>query len=139
MRRRAALCLGLMALLGLLAGCASKTYPLAENFDREAVLRAGKQVVALLQAEEFGALRELVREDQLGAFTVEALRSAKAERLGDAGAFLGLVGEEAVGERSQSTGADLAAAVIQAQYEHKLVVFTCSFDGEMRLIGLKIK
>ena len=136
MRRRAVLCLGLVALLGLLAGCAPKTYPLAESFDREAVLRAGKQVVALLQAEEFG---ELVRVDPVGAFTVEALRRAKAERLGDAGAFLGLVGEEAVGERSQSTGADLAAAVIQAQYEHKLVVFTCSFDGEMRLIGLKIK
>lgn len=139
------LLLGLTLLLsiGLLSACGKpEGSPLPEGMDEEVVLNAGREIVALLNAGEYQAVVDRLRDDVAagGARPLKAEDMEKVmEAVSKAQAYVEETDAMATGQSNKDFDEDFAEAVIFAKHEKKNVRYRIAFDTDMNLIGIQVK
>lgn len=125
----------LFALLSLTA-CAGK--PLPEGFDKAAVEQSAKVVVETVNAGDGPALVAMSNPVMADVLT-DALLNDIFEDIQASGAFIQF-GEMAVsGVTDTKAGIEYAMVIMKTDYEMKDLVYTISFDKDMKLAGLYYK
>jgi hypothetical protein len=121
----------------MLGGCSSTK--LSDAFNKDTVETTAKKVVDNLNAGSYDSVCTMFRDDLKTQLTADALKSAVDKTYGKAGAFVKYKNVSIIGQKESGTKNDAAVAVVIAKYEKKNVIFTISFDKDMKLIGLYMK
>lgn len=111
---------------------------LPEGFQRDEVETAARSVVELLNRRDKAALRDLCTPRMKEVMT-EKLYGKLFDGLEELGEYKEITGIILQGTTDDRTGEPIAVAVVQAYYEERDVIFTISFDAELKLAGLYMK
>lgn len=133
-RRGIGAVLALILVLAL-AGCSGN--PLPEGMEEEALLDAGREIVALLNAGDYQAVYDRMREDGQEASTVEDVQKAMEDLLEQVGAYVKETDSMATGQ-TLSSGEEYGTAVLYCKHEKKNVVYRVAFSGQMELLGFTL-
>ena len=121
----------------LLVGCAQNK--LSESFDEDEVKLAAQDVIARMNEKDYAGVVAMVREDLQEALSVEVLTDAADLVLVDTGEFESYTNEFITGQKDKTTGEDYAIAIMATKYANKKVVYTISFDVDMKIVGFYLK
>ncbi|MBU9727085.1 DUF3887 domain-containing protein [Diplocloster modestus] len=131
---------GVLAVVLILAGgsgCASAE--LSDDFDKDTVETAAKEVVDQLNSGDYAAIEESYNAAMIIAMQGQKLQDTLQPILDKLGEFEEITNCEVVGSKEQNTKEDLAVALINVKYAEGKVRYTISFDKDMKLAGLFIK
>jgi len=121
----------------ILSACTSPK--LADSYDENAVIDRAKDVVKMINSQNFDAVNAELREDLQDQLTSTQLKDAIGQKMIDAGAFVDFQTISTLGQKSKSTGEDYATVVLVADYESSPIVFTISMDSNLDIVGLYVK
>lgn len=134
--------IGLTVLLSavfLLAGCEKKEQ-LSEVFDAANVKEEAKQVIELINSNDYDTLANEKWNTALKAqLPAEAMRSSIKPLVDELGTFDSITNEAVTGQQDKDTDQEFAVAVIIAKYEKRKAQYTISFDTDMKVAGVYIK
>ena len=131
---------GVLAVVLILAGgsgCASAE--LSDDFDKDTVETAAKEVVDQLNSGDYAAIEESYNAAMIIAMQGQKLQDTLQPILDKLGEFEEITNCEVGGSKEQNTKEDLAVALINVKYAEGKVRYTISFDKDMKLAGLFIK
>ncbi len=120
----------------LLTGCSSSG--LSKDFDREGVEEASKKVVNVLINKDTQTLLDMSTVEMKEAMTEEIIDQIY-ESIDEAGSFEEIEDISIAGQEDKDTGEEFAVAVAKAKFENKSIVYTISFNKQMKLAGLYYK
>lgn len=130
----------LAAVLGvlLLVGCKGK--PLPQGMEEQALLDAGRQIVAQLTAGEYQAVADAFRENvrQEHGITAQTVRDLM-DNVSKAGAYVKETDCLATAQTDKTTGESYGVAVLYCKHEKDDVMYRASFDTDLTLIGLSVE
>ena len=141
-RRRKFCCAGVL-LICLLAALAywflPRTKEIAQGdvFSEEAVEKKTKDVVLLLDEEDYDTLKAMAIEEMEQFLNQENMDSARDQIAKDCGAFRQF-GNVYMAEVEQQ-GKKFAVVELTAAYEKTNITYTISFDEDMKLAGLYMR
>jgi len=121
----------------ILSACTSPK--LADSYDENAVIDRAKDVVKMINSQNFDAVNAELREDLQDQLTSTQLKDAIGQKMIDAGTFVDFQTISTLGQKSKSTGEDYATVVLVAEYESSPIVFTISMDSNLDIVGLYVK
>lgn len=121
----------------MLTGCGSTK--LAEGFDEAVVTETAKEVVGLMNDEDYQAICDMFSDDLKDALTPEKLEESLGQIVTDRGDFKEIQNVAVVGQKIKDTEEDAAVAVVVASYENNKNTYTISFNKDMKLIGFFMK
>lgn len=131
---------GVLAVILVLAGAAGcESAKLSDDFDKETVETAAKEVVDQLNTGDYAAIEEAFNATMTIAMQGQKLKDTLQPILDKLGEFEEISNCEVVGSKAQDTKEDLAVALINVKYAEGKVRYTISFDKDMKLAGLFIK
>ena len=136
-KKRSWLTLLLLALL-LLPGCKVSGNPLPEGMEEEAVLEQGREVVALLNAEEWQAVYDLLRADGQETTSPADIPSYMEALLAEAGAYQKETDQMTTGQKLKDSGEEYATAVFYVKHEKDDMLYRIAFSTELELIGFQV-
>ena len=139
MKRTAAVVLAGVLCALTLCGCKTSGNPLPEGMEEEIVLTQGREVVALLNDGDYGAVYDQMRDDAQQASSQEDVQRYMETVLEEAGAYEKESEAMATGQTLDSTGEEYGTAVFYCQHEKKDVLYRIAYDQSMELMGLEIK
>ncbi|MCK8058156.1 MULTISPECIES: DUF3887 domain-containing protein [unclassified Fusibacter] len=119
----------------LLTACTSTE--LSSDFDSAVVESSAQGVVDALNAKDYDSVVAMLREDLQDRLNAQKIADAVEMTYGDAGEFTAINKTTVIGQKKEDE--DFAVAIIEAKYENKKVIFTLSYDKNMKLIGLYMK
>lgn len=120
-----------------LSGCTSTK--LAEIYDETKVAERGKEVVAIINTQDFNLVNSELRDDLEDQLTSKQLSDAMSQKLKDAGKFVEYQSITTLGQKSKSTGEDYATAVLVGKYENGTLIFSITMDSNLDLVGIYLK
>jgi len=126
-----------LLLVVLLSGCASTN--LADIYDKNALFERGKQVVEIINTQDFDLVNAELRDDLEDQLTANQLKDAMGQKLIDAGSFVEFQSISAIGQKSKSTGEDYATVVLVGKYVNSTIVFSITMDSNLDLVGIYLK
>ncbi len=135
MKRRSLAALLTVVFLGI-ALCACSGNPLPDGMDESAVLDAGREVVSLLNEEQWQTVYDRLRSDGQATCTpddIRALMEPIREKAGDIGRETDAM---ATGQTLDS-GEEYASAVFYYKHAKKNVYYRIAFSADMELMGLE--
>ena len=135
MRQKLAPLAALCAVVLLLSAC--RGAPLPAGMEEEALLSAGRDVMAWLVAGDWEAVHGALREDVAASVSVEDLRSLTLRQLDGAGVYKQIDSSMTTGQSSD--GEEYGVAVLYCDFDRKDVLFRLAFDPAYALIGLQIQ
>ncbi len=106
-------------------------------FEREKVEESAGQVIELLNEDDFEGLIEISTEKMQGSIRTGAIESVREEISKDWGECIS-IGEESYMTEVKQKGKHMAAIQKVVSYKNVDVIYTISFDKEMKLAGLHI-
>lgn len=118
----------------LLTACASTK--LADIYDETAVIDRAKEVVDVINTQDFEAIRSELRDDLESNVTSAELETAWGAKLAEAGNFKDYKSTTTVGQKSKSTGEDYATAVLVCEYENATLTYTITMDADLEIVGM---
>lgn len=135
-RKIVMLCM-IAVIVGCLGGCGTE---LSEKFDEDKVKEAAKAIVEKVNA---GNLKE-VYEDSFtpvmqNGVAFDELQESLDYVLEGKGEFQEYSKVEVKGTKDKDTGTEYAAAMVLAKYEDGQIMFTISFDTNMKCAGFYYK
>ena len=104
-------------------------------FTKAEVEEKAEQVIELLNENDFEGLKEISTGKIQGSISEGTIESVRQEISADWGEFVS-IGEEAYTTEVKQKGKLMAAIQKVVSYENIEVIYTISFDREMRLAGL---
>ena len=135
MRYKARRLAAALVVILLLSGCQGK--PLPSGMEEEALLRHGREVVALLAGGDYEAVYGLMREDVAAGASVEDIQNLVIQQTDGAGTYKQIDSTMTTGQ--SSNGESYGVAVFYCDYSKKDVLFRLAFDANYELIGMEIK
>ena len=113
-----------------------RMFPTGEvsGLDEKAVVDRAKEVVMLLNADDFEALRDISDETMSQVLSKEGIDQARTAIGDDWGAFVSF--GKAYTTEIEQMGQTGVVVKIAASYENATVVYTISVDKDLRLMGL---
>lgn len=120
-----------------LAACTSAK--LADIYDEKIVTERAKEVVEMINSQDYDQVNAEIRDDLQDQLTTNQLKDAIGARLVDAGAFIEYQSITALGQKSKTSGENYATVVLVGKYEKSTVVFTISMDSNLDIVGLYVK
>ena len=140
MRKRILALLLLTMTVSMLAGCRSgdRGNELPPGMDKEQVFAQGREVVALLAAEDWRAVYDRLRQDVKQATSAQEIGTYMQEMLQAYGVYQKETDAIVTGQKLDS-GEQYATAVIYCRHEKKDLVYRIAFSAEMELIGFQVK
>ncbi len=121
----------------LLTACVSTK--LADSYDENAVVERAKEVVEMINAQDFAAVNAQVRDDLQDKLPAENLQNTLGKTVADAGDFLEYSSTAAIGQKSKSTGEDYATVVLVCKYQNATLTYTITMDANLDIVGLYSK
>lgn len=112
---------------------------LADNYDENIVTERAKEVVEMINAQNYDQVNAEIRDDLQDQLTSEKLKDAIGAKLIEAGTFIDYQSIAAVGQKSKTSGEDYAVVVLVGKYEKSTVLFTISMDSNLDIVGLYVK
>ena len=131
-----------LAVLGgllLLSGCKVSGNPLPGGMEEKAVLEQGREIVALLNEEDYQEVYDRLRTDARETSSPEDIQSYMDERLDKAGAYKSEDEAMATGQKIKATGEEYGTAVFYCKHEKKSVIYRVAYSTEMELMGIEVK
>lgn len=120
-----------------LSACSSAK--LADNYDENIVTERAKEVVEMINSQNYDQVNAEIRDDLQDQLTSEKLKDAIGAKLVEAGTFIDYQSIAAVGQKSKTSGEDYALVVLVGKYEKSTVMFTISMDSNLDIVGLYVK
>lgn len=116
-----------------------KGYPMGHSgfFSQDEVEEQAKEVIRLLEEEEYEALKEMSVEELWDLFAPEAMDSVKKQICGDWGALEDFGNVYA--QEIKQMGKCYALVQVHVAYEKASILYTLSFTPEGKLAGLYMK
>lgn len=138
-RRIAALLLLCMFGMLLLTGCGGTE--LAEGFDEDTIKETGEQIIREVHVNNgvTEVLPKYMREDYLEEYPMENMQEQVLELLVGDGNFMAFTQETVIGKKSPEGDEDRAVLAVTATYEKDEILFTMTFDKDMKLVGFYAK
>lgn len=127
----------LLVLSITLSACTSTK--LADSYDENIVTERAKEIVEMINAQNFDQVNAEIRDDLQDQLTAEKLEEAIGAKLVEAGAFLEYQSTATLGQKSKTSGEDYAVVVLVGKYENGNVVYTISMDSNLDIVGLYFK
>jgi hypothetical protein len=120
-----------------LASCAS--VKLADNYDENIIIERAKEVVGMLNSQDYDNVNAEIRNDLQDQLTSSKLKDLIGAKLDEAGAFIEYPSITTLGQKSKTSGEDYATAVLVGKYEKSTVVFTVTMDSNLDIVGLYVR
>ncbi|MEA5026922.1 MAG: DUF3887 domain-containing protein [Erysipelotrichaceae bacterium] len=127
----------LLFLAVILFGCSGSSLP--KGFDEDEVISKAKDVVAVINTQDYTAVVSLLRSDLQGQVTAEQLQEAWGSYLDAAGDFKEFKTIVTKSQTDSATKEEYAVVVLETVYQNSTRVFTLSFNQELELVGLYMK
>lgn len=127
-----------LAGLVLLCGCRVSGRPLPEGMEADAVLDAGREIVALLNEEDWQEVYGRLRADAKEGASLEDFQAAVEKNLDKAGAYEKETEAMATGQTIKATGEEYATAVLYCKHEKKSVLYRVAYSTDMELMGIEV-
>ena len=127
-----------LLLLALLPGCKVSGHPLPEGMEEDAVLDAGREIVALLNGGDWQEVYDLLRADARETSSPEAIQAYMGEWLDKAGTYVKEEEAMATGQTLKDTGEEYGTAVLYCKHEKKNLMYRVAFSTGMELMGIQI-
>ncbi|MCI9158531.1 MAG: DUF3887 domain-containing protein [Lawsonibacter sp.] len=127
-----------LLLLALLPGCKVSGHPLPEGMEEDAVLDAGREIVALLNGGDWQEVYDLLRSDARETSSPEGIQSYMEERLEKAKAYVKETDAMATGQKLKDTGEEYGTAVLYCKHEKKSVMYRIAYSTGMELMGIEV-
>jgi len=126
---------GIMFITGI-CGC---TYGFPEDFDKEEVITAAEEVIAVVNEYDYEGLVALIREDLQDNVTAEEFKEEWDEALKELGEFESFGTPVLSGETDMNTGDDFALVAYRCYYAEGKATFTVYFDSNMEMTAIYLK
>ena len=139
MKRRTLLLLTVLSMLLLLAGCKVSGRPLPEGMEEDTVVEQGREVVALLNQEDWQGVYDLLRADAQEGASLADFEAAMMKNLEKAGAYVKESEAMTTGQKLKATGEEYGTAVFYCKHEKKNVLYRIAYSVEMELMGVEVK
>lgn len=112
---------------------------LADIYDENIVTERAKEVVEMINSQDYEKVNAEIRDDLQDQLTSNQLKDAIGAKLVEAGAFIEYQSITTLGQKSKTSGEDYATVVLVGKYENSTVVFTISMDSNLDIVGLYVK
>lgn len=112
---------------------------LADIYDESVVTERAKEVVEMINAQDYEKVNAEIRDDLQDQLTADKLKDALGAKLVEAGTFIEYQSIATLGQKSKTSGEDYATVVLVGKYEQSTVVFTISMDSNLDIVGLYVK
>ncbi|MDD2591825.1 MAG: DUF3887 domain-containing protein [Erysipelotrichaceae bacterium] len=112
---------------------------LSSKFDEEEVIDKAKEVIEVINTQNYEDVIAYIRADLQAEITAEQLKEAWGDRITNAGVFKEIKNTALKTQEDPNTKEDFVTIIIQAVYEKDTLVYTLSFDEELEMIGLYMK
>ena len=119
-----------------MTGC---TYGFPEDFDKEEVITAAEEVIAVVNEYDYEGLVALIREDLQDNVTAEEFEEEWDEALRELGEFESFGTTVLSGETDMNTGEDFALCAYRCFYAEGKATFTVYFDSNMEMTAIYLK
>ena len=120
-----------------LSACTS--VKLADIYDENIVTERAKEVVEMINSQDYDKVNAEIRDDLQDQLTSNQLKDAIGAKLVEAGAFIEYQSITTLGQKSKTSGEDYATVVLVGKYEKSTIVFTISMDSNLDIVGLYVK
>lgn len=127
----------LLAFSIALSACSSSK--LADIYDETIVTERAKEVVELINSQDYEKVNAEIRDDLQDQLTSTQLKDALGAKLVVAGPFIEYQSTATLGQKSKTSGEDYATVVLVGKYEKSILVFTISMDSNLDIVGLYVK
>ena len=127
----------LLVLSITLSACTSTK--LADSYDEKLVTERAKEIVAMINSQNFDQVNAEIRDDLQDQLTAEKLEEGIGAKLVEVGAFIEYQSTATLGQKSKTSGEDYAIVVLVGKYENGNVVYTISMDANLDIVGLYFK
>ena len=118
-------------------GCAAAKLP--DGFDKDEVGTAAEEIVGLATEGDFDSIIASMREDLKGSITPDQLKEGWGPIFQNAGTFVSISKTVLSGISDKNTGEEYAMAQVLVKYDKANLVYTLSFDKDLKLVGLYLK
>jgi Protein of unknown function (DUF3887) len=120
-----------------LSACTS--VKLADIYDENIVTERAKEVVEMINSQDYEKVNAEIRDDLQDRLTSNQLKDAIGAKLVEAGAFIEYQSITTLGQKSKTSGEDYATVVLVGKYEKSTVVYTITMDSNLDIVGLYVK
>jgi len=117
-------------------GC---TYGFPEDYDKDEVIKAAEEVIAVVNTYDYEGLVELLRDDLQDNITAEEFKESWDEALRGLGEFESFGTPVLSGETDMNTGEDFALCAYRCYYKDGKATFTLYFDSNLELTAIYLK
>jgi len=121
----------------ILSACTS--VKLADIYDENIVTERAKEVVEMINSQDYDKVNAEIRDDLQDRLTSNQLKDAIGAKLVEAGAFIEYQSITTLGQKSKTSGEDYATVVLVGKYEKSTLVFTITMDSNLDIVGLYVK
>ena len=121
-----------------LSACASAV-KLAEIYDENIVNERAKEVVEMINSQDYDKVNAEIRDDLQAQLTSSKLKDVIGAKLDEAGAFIEYPSITTLGQKSKTSGEDYATVVLVGKYENGTLVFTITMDSNLDIVGFYVK
>ena len=118
---------------------ACNSVKLADIYDENIVTERAKEVVEMINSQDYDKVNAEIRDDLQDRLTSNKLKDAIGAKLVEAGAFIEYQSITTLGQKSKTSGEDYATVVLVGKYEKSIVVFTITMDSNLDIVGLYVK
>jgi len=126
---------GIMFITGI-CGC---TYGFPEGFDKDEVIKAAEDVIAVVNAYDYEGLFELIRDDLKDNITASEFEESWDEALRELGEFESFGTPVLSGETDMNTGDDFALVAYRCYYAEGKATITTYFDSNLELTAIYLQ
>ena len=120
-----------------LSACTS--VKLADIYDENIVTERAKEVVEMINSQDYDKVNAEIRDDLQDRLTSNQLKDAIGAKLVEAGAFIEYQSITTLGQKSKTSGEDYATVVLVGKYEKSTIVFTITMDSNLDIVGFYVK
>ena len=120
-----------------LSACTSEK--LADIYDENIVTERAKEVVEMINSQDYDKVNAEIRDDLQDRLTSNQLKDAIGAKLVEAGAFIEYQSIATLGQKSKTSGEDYATVVLVGKYEESVIVFSITLDSNLDIVGLYVK
>lgn len=141
MKKRILILFAALCAAVLLCSCGeTKGNPIPTGMDEAAVLAAGEEIVAELNAGSWQDIYDLLRDDaKASTASPDAIRSHMEAVLEKVGPFEKIEDSMVTGQTIKNTGEQYATAVFYCEHEKNQALYRIAFSTDMELMGLQVK
>jgi hypothetical protein len=112
---------------------------LADIYDENIVIERAKEVVEMINSQDYDKVNAEIRDDLQDQLTSNKLNDAIGAKLVEAGAFVEYPSITTLGQKSKTSGEDYATVVLVGNYEKSTIVFTITMDSNLDIVGFYVK